>query len=401
MVAFAELNDDQRLYLQTIFGYFCEYGKWPTHQYLDQLFLQTHPELDIEEIGQSLPRGLTDPMKMWNADSKATLTASAIYQCWGSVQELETFVQVIELCVDTYMTALGEDVRISSDDVARYHPLWKESAIHKVGSLLSLEHGIWSIFMGPEDDGSWSCKLERGIRRFRGVKTIEEYLEKCNKLKKDTTTKPNYPDALRHLVGHIYSKPVHPQKKDIEAGTDRWEQDLTKAETDGGKLEMALLNALTRLGIPTLFSGSSKYGGTERYAYDLVALRFFEKHQPTAILISCKSNYNQPNLGEIGKLCEAVEQVKLLLGSDWSVFGALAILGSTSLSLFNNQQDYRLWKKPHLQAILHAHNAESLDSMLWTPPQHWNPESESIWRNIYSSFHKDIPEEILGEVMTI
>jgi hypothetical protein len=402
IMALLELNDDSRLYLQTIFDYFRGLGEWPTHRYLEQRFFLMHPNLDIVEVVQSLPSGFTNPVNLGIADSKATLTVSAIYQIWGSAQELDDYIQVIELCVSTYFHSSDGKPRITSKDIAQIYPLWHEWAIRKVGLLLEQETLIWSSIAGPDNEGGWSCEIKPDVRRFRGVKTIDQYLDKRDQPKKASATPMMFSDTLRLLIGHLYSKAIHPEKKDIEAGITRWEQDLTKpAVGDGGKLEVALLNALTRLGIPTLFSGRGKQGGTEKYAYDLIALGLFERRSPTAILISCKSSYNQPNLGEIGKLSDAVEQVKKLIGPDWSVFGALAVLGNPSLGIFTKQHDYRLWKKPHLQAILYAHSTESLGHMLWTHPGNWHPDSEKMWRSIYASSHKDLPEEILKEITTL
>src|SRR5260370_10920047 len=335
IMALLELNDDSRLYLQTVFDYFREHGEWPTHRYLEHWFFQAHPDLDIEEVVQSLPSGLTSPVDLMDAGSKATLTVSSIYQIWGPVQELDTFVHVVELCVDAYVSSLDGKPRISSNDIVQNNPQWREVAIRKVGLLLLKQTLIWSQFAGPNNEGGWSCEIKPDIRRFRGVKTIEQYLDKRDQPKKTSASSMMFSDTLRLLIGHLYSKAIHPEKKDIEAGIVRWEQDLTKpAVGDGGRLEVALLNALTRLGIPTVFSGRGKQGGTEKYAYDLIALGLFERRSPTAILISCKSSYNQPNLGEIGKLSDAVEQIKKLLGTDWSVFGALAVLGNPSLGIF-------------------------------------------------------------------
>ena len=75
------LTDEQRFYLQAIFDYFREDGKWPTHKYLERQFIHTHPDLDIEEIVQSLPAGLTNPVRYVDTDSKAILTVPAMYQC--------------------------------------------------------------------------------------------------------------------------------------------------------------------------------------------------------------------------------------------------------------------------------------------------------------------------------
>jgi len=43
------LTAEQKLYLQHIFEYFRMNSQWPTHQYLDKLFYEGHPDLDIRE----------------------------------------------------------------------------------------------------------------------------------------------------------------------------------------------------------------------------------------------------------------------------------------------------------------------------------------------------------------
>ncbi len=181
-----KLTDEQRLYLQAIFDFFREHGIWPTHKYLEGQFLQTHPDLDIEEIAQSLPDGLTSHVELWNVDSKAILTVPAIYQIWGPVQELNTFVRVIEICVELYFNSGGETPSLSSTDLARDNPTWRGNAIRKVGLLLLSEPRIWTSSVGPASEGEWSCTIARDIRRFRGIKTIEQYLEKRNIARKET-----------------------------------------------------------------------------------------------------------------------------------------------------------------------------------------------------------------------
>jgi uncharacterized protein (TIGR02391 family) len=205
----SNLTDEQRLYLQAIFDYFREYGKWPSHTYLERQFIHTHPDLDIEEIAQSLPGGLTSPVELWNADSKATLTVPAIYQCWGSVQELNTFVCVIEICVETYFNSGGEMQSLSSADLARNNPTWRDIAIRKVGLLLLGETSTWSTFAGPDNEGGWSCVIAKGIRRFRGVKTIEQYLEKRN-IPTKVTSQPIIPDIEVPIVVPANDIQLHP-----------------------------------------------------------------------------------------------------------------------------------------------------------------------------------------------
>ena len=120
------------LYLQAIFDYFQMEVKWPTHKYLERQFIQTHPDIYIEELVQNLPSGLTrsgvDPNYL---DSKAYLTVPGMYQCLGSRQYLNAFVNVIELCVNTYYQSPDEQPHISSDEhYSAYYPLLETEQAH-------------------------------------------------------------------------------------------------------------------------------------------------------------------------------------------------------------------------------------------------------------------------------
>lgn len=235
-----DVTDEQRLYLQAIFDYFREYGKWPTHTYLERQFLRTHPDLDIEEIAQSFPAGLTSQVDSLNTESKAILTVPAIYQFWGSVQELSTFVLVIETCVENYYSSGGEMRSLSSADLARDNPTWRDIAIRKVGLLLLGEPRIWSTFAGPDNDGGWSCVIAKDIRRFRGVKTIEQYLEKRKIQKSIPGGMPVQPTTI------AFQNTVPP----IDLGDMQLHPDIRSRCWDlysAGKYDEAILNATKAL----------------------------------------------------------------------------------------------------------------------------------------------------------
>src|SRR5205807_1254955 len=55
-------------------------------------------------------------------------------------------------------------------------------AVRQGGLLLRAEEAprIWKSFTGPDASGRWECTLDRQVRRFRNITTIEEYLEKRN-----------------------------------------------------------------------------------------------------------------------------------------------------------------------------------------------------------------------------
>ncbi|HYT44876.1 MAG TPA: hypothetical protein VEP90_21290, partial [Methylomirabilota bacterium] len=196
-------------------------------------------------------------------------------------------------------------------------------------------------------------------------------------------------DELKLLLGHIYRKPLEPSQRDIEEGIARWTKNLTEKQNDGNgaKLEVALLNALAHLGIPSFFAGSAACGGNETPAFDLVALGFFQYHPPTALLISCKNSKNQPSLFDIGILSDEAHRVRQLL-PDWLVFGILALTGEPTADEFGYRKDIRILKQSHLKAILNAHVREQIDHLLWTQPGNWNRTSEMLWRTMYDAFPK-------------
>src|SRR6266487_7032964 len=102
------LNEQQRLYLQTIFDYFNEHGRWPTYSYVERTLHQSHPLLDVDEIVKSLPPELSKPFNAYMfdvpgyANEDTFLTIPAIYACQGSEEVLKDFVRVIRFCVERY-----------------------------------------------------------------------------------------------------------------------------------------------------------------------------------------------------------------------------------------------------------------------------------------------------------
>jgi hypothetical protein len=205
--------------------------------------------------------------------------------------------------------------------------------------------------------------------------------------KKTSSDGKHQAEQLTRLLGHMYRKPLEVTEQAIEAGIIRWTKYLTEKQEDGNgaKLEVALLNALARLGIPTFFAGSGACGGNETPVYDLVALGFFNIQVPTTVLISCKNSTHQPNLGEIGRLSDEVHKVKQLL-SGWLVFGTLTLTTEPTADEFGYRNDIRIWKQPHIRAILNAQAKEQVDRLVWTHPNHWNVTSEALWRSLYDAF---------------
>ena len=195
-MALPTLNDDQHLYLQTIFDYFHEHGKWPTYRYVDRKLTQIRRDLDIEKIAKRLPGGFASTSSYnLRLDDEAILSISAIYLCVGSGEELADFIKVLHFCVEKYFSVEEDTVQISSDDLRQYLDM-SELSVCKVGLLIknAYDYYIYTQFgYKDNEDNSWVLTLSRNIREFDGVTSIEQYLERLDKSK---TASPYM--SLRH-----------------------------------------------------------------------------------------------------------------------------------------------------------------------------------------------------------
>jgi hypothetical protein len=307
--------------------------------------------------------------------------------CNGSEGDLADFLTTVRFLVERYKQAGVDYPRVTHTDL-KDHLHLTDDAIARMGYLILAESILHTSFTGPARDGErvWDCTLVREARRFDGVASIEGYLERRNRER--ITAHQQTTSQLRSLLGHMYRQP---NTEETAAGIQTWVSNLTQPnQQTGAKLEVALLNALARLGVPTLFGGDIQCGGPATPIYDLVALRFGTPMQPsTAVLISCKSTTNQPNRTDIALLSDASTRVQALLPG-WLVFGALVNLGQPTADEFTYRQDVRIWKQLHLQTVLHAKEHQFIAQFLWTPPWYWDADKETMWWNTYRASHKEV-----------
>jgi hypothetical protein len=380
------IQDQQRLYLQVIFDYFQEKAEWPTYRYVDRkLFNDTG--IDAKEVSMSLPNGFANGFHFDNdLSNQAVLSLEAIRMCNGSEGDLADFLTAVRFLIDVYRQSEEDNPLVTSADFKNHLPLTDE-AIARVGKLIAGEGILWRSSSMPVDgSGIWQFNVDREVRRFAGVTSLEDYLER--RKRERITARQQATQQVPSLLGHMYRQP---NTEETTAGLQTWVGNLTQPNPQtGAKLEVALLNALARLGVPTLFGGDIQCGGPATPTYDLVALDFGAPMQsPTAVLISCKSTTNQPGRTDIALLSDASTRIQAIL-PDWRVFGALVNLGQPTADEFAYRQDVRIWKQSHLQALLYAKEYRFIAQFLWTPPWHWNAEREVMWWNTYRAYHQEM-----------
>jgi predicted nucleotide-binding protein len=183
MVELPVLNDEQRLFLKTIFDFFHVVGKWPTYLWAENTILRAYPEkrseFDLAEMCKSLPDGFASGFGFnRNYEQEAGFIAPVLYYFPEAKEEMSDFIRVVRFCVDKINASDELRPEISSEDLSsqlHMQPL----AIRKMYLLLQWEPSIMAG-SGASDEW-WRMNLQRGrdgVRRFEGIETFEQYLAK-------------------------------------------------------------------------------------------------------------------------------------------------------------------------------------------------------------------------------
>ena len=140
---------------------------------------------------------------------------------------------------------------------------------------------------------------------------------------------PSAAEQARVVLQRLYT---NAWTERLPAGEMRWLRDLKDIEK-GARFEVALVNALTRLGIPVLFGGEiereGQLGGPATPGVDLIALDLQFRR---ATVISLKASKHGPSEREVGQLLEGVHGLSAELPG-WHVIGILHLLACGCLRL--------------------------------------------------------------------
>jgi hypothetical protein len=184
MVELPELTEDQRIFLLTIFEHFHREGKWPTYLRVENTIRDMYPEryrkINMVEVSKGLPEGVASAFGLHrDYDQEATFLAPALYYFDEAKEEMADFIRVVQFCVEKINTSDEKIPQITSDDLSSQPLHMQPLAIRKMRLLLQWENDI--SFGGGANGEWWYIGLQRGIggvRRFEGVETFEQYLEK-------------------------------------------------------------------------------------------------------------------------------------------------------------------------------------------------------------------------------
>lgn len=168
-------------------------------------------------------------------------------------------------------------------------------------------------------------------------------------------------DQAAHAVGYVYA-PMKPDE-----GIATWHKRLLEGKD--AEFELALANALARLGIPTVFSGQLRQdgqtSGPATPGFDLVALDHAHRR---ALVISAKGISRNPGDDDIEKLLKGIAIVGAFLHR-WRVVGVIACHASAErLARLRERTDLRFWGQEELKALVDTDTREAIEYLVWGPP---------------------------------
>lgn len=196
---------------------------------------------------------------------------------------------------------------------------------------------------------------------------------------------PTLPTQVGKALAYIY-RPNKPKK-----GAEIWAECLLKGQDD--VFEVALLNALARLGVPVLFCGQfqklntnvsenevaplandkmrlanvahAKASGPATEGFDLVAL---DARHHRAVFISVKGTESAPSERHIETLLKGVATVGKTL-ENWTVHGLVVCHASaTLLHRLKDRGDVGVWGQDELETLWRADTPDVLERLLWALP---------------------------------
>ncbi len=213
------------LFLQTIFDYFHEKADWPTYRDVDQKLISIDRRIDIKEISESLSNGFANTFRSdSDLDNQAILSIEAIRVCDNSEGVLADFITAVHFFVDKYFEAKEDNPTVTGADLKNQLNM-TDDAIARIGKMIYGEYMLYSSSgsAGGDGYGTWLYRLKREIRRFDGVTSIEDYLERRDKER--ITARQQATGQLKSFLGYMYRKPG---SDNAQAGMAAWIKNLTE-----------------------------------------------------------------------------------------------------------------------------------------------------------------------------
>jgi len=181
----ADLTRDQRQVLQLVYDEHRKHGSWPAFGDLDRQLARSRQIPDLAQVLAEIPNCLLLPL--WSGavqpqrDDIMKLTIEGVALCAGAHDDVSLFLRAIRWIARRELSFNPEPTDKHSGCVVTGRELMRAFKLHssaredvsRLGHLLIIERWGWSS--AAANDWNWQFTAEREVRRYAGVRSIEDY----------------------------------------------------------------------------------------------------------------------------------------------------------------------------------------------------------------------------------
>lgn len=283
------LTADQRSVLDVTYAAFRQEADWPTYQYVDKTL--DARGIDLTTTLREFPEGLVRPLGSGGArpqsGDQVRLTLAGVAQ-GGGLPDVDLFIRVLQWLVEQERAfrpppSTSEELRLHSSDIRRavgYADQPPEEAVARLRLLIEQESRIYSSMGYQESPGQWDLTVSPEIRRFRGVHTFDDYLDRVARLDADERPRlmTQSPSGARRTAP---TAGLHPVQQNVEARLSGLHPEVVRAAGPlylDGHLASAIFEAFKAIEVRV-----RRLSGLRASGRDLMARAFRESDPPLAL----------------------------------------------------------------------------------------------------------------------
>lgn len=178
-----EFSSKQVRLLEVVYDGFSQTAAWPTTSYVDAVLDREHG-LDFDDLLRGMPSGVVFADPSYTDHSHVRVTAAGLRVVEAATDDLERFVALVRFAAERERSCRPSpdsavEGSIASDEA---HQIWGKSVDSKALArvlLIVQQEGLLAGSNGPEpDSGRWTLRVDRRIRGYRGLRDIEDYLQR-------------------------------------------------------------------------------------------------------------------------------------------------------------------------------------------------------------------------------
>jgi hypothetical protein len=191
----------ERVLLDVIYDGRMQNAEWPIFQWVEKELMMEH-HLDARSILQGCPRLTIQPAGIGRYGWIASTNPQPLHQLPGDTLSIsigglrilpqanrvvEIFLAVLAYLVERERQSTPTPTTVAISTVTSEETLnhlaslgWQleDSVLSFVGKILTQEPSTWNCGIQISEDGSWSARPDSFLRRYEGVRTGREYLER-------------------------------------------------------------------------------------------------------------------------------------------------------------------------------------------------------------------------------